>query len=72
MEQRFLKVQEIRKRKNSMISDHVSERDTVHKLSAVKKEESVEVTCKSYVEYIFFSKINYFLFPLSVLFLFGC
>ena len=43
----------------------------IHKISGNKKEENVEVTCQTYTSYIFLSKINYFLFPLSVfLFLF--
>ena len=48
--------------------DLKSDKDSVHKIAAAKKEENVSVNCKTYTDYIFFSKINYFLFPLSIFF----
>ena len=66
-----MRVLAIKKRKSSMVDkDLQSDKDSVHKIAATKKEENVSVNCKTYTDYIFFSKINYFLFPLSIFFFF--
>ena len=47
-----------------------SEKGSVHKISGMKKEEHVSVTWRTYTNYIFLSKINYFLFPVTIFFFF--
>ena len=64
----MLKVEEPKKaRKMSTTSIKASEQSEIHKISLSKREEEVEVSCKSYFSYIFFNKLNYFLFPLTIL-----
>lgn len=37
------------------------------KISVTKKEENISVSCQSYLNYIFFSRKNYFLFPITII-----
>ena len=56
----------VKKRKTSMNSDKDSEKEE-NKISGTKKEENITVTWRSYFTYIFFSKTNYILFPITIL-----
>ena len=67
-EERMRKLEVLKKRKSSMAEKELSNKESVHKISGTKKEENVSVTCQTYTNYIFFSKVNYFLFPVTVFF----
>ena len=59
----------IRKRNTLMIDrDLLLEQDSANKIAVAKSEGNVSVNCKTYTDYIFFSKINYLLFPLTFFF----
>ena len=56
----------MKKRKTSIKTDKDSEKGE-NKISVSKKEENITVTWRSYLNYIFFSKTNYLLFPVTIL-----
>ena len=43
-----------------------SDKTTVHKMGVMKSKDNVDVTCKTYTNFIFLSKINRWLFPLTL------
>ena len=63
-EEEFFKAEDALMIKAEVKSSEPSEH---HKISQSRKEEEVAITWRSYTSYIFFNKINYVLFPLTLL-----
>ena len=66
-EMRRAQIEMIKKKKAEMHSEQGKSETEVVKISSINKEESVEVTLATYGRYIFFKKINWIIFPLTIL-----
>ncbi len=58
----------IKKKRDQLISDKSISEIPLSKINSINREESVDVTWGSYGWYVFFKKINWIIFPITVLF----